>query len=147
MTEKDLKKLGRAELLELLIEAVKENDTLREELSRARADAAERSIYVQESGSMAEAALKLNGIFEAADKAAEQYLSNVRGDNNEPEIIRQNAQKEADRIIADAVHRAEEIEREARQKSESYWDELSSRMEEYYYNHPGLKEAFERRRE
>ena len=29
------------------------------------------------AGSMAEAAMQLNGVFEAADKAARQYLENV----------------------------------------------------------------------
>ena len=39
---------------------------------------ASRQIDLEEAGSIAEAALKLNGIFEAAQKAAEQYLINVK---------------------------------------------------------------------
>ena len=37
-----------------------------------------REIELAEAGSIAEAALKLNGIFEAAQRAAEQYLMNVK---------------------------------------------------------------------
>lgn len=39
---------------------------------------ASREIELEEAGSIAEAALRLNGVFEAAQKAAEQYLINVR---------------------------------------------------------------------
>ena len=33
---------------------------------------------IENAGSLAEAALKLNDVFEAADRAAQQYLENVR---------------------------------------------------------------------
>lgn len=37
-----------------------------------------RTIELEEAGSIAEAALKLNGIFEVAQQAADQYLMNIR---------------------------------------------------------------------
>lgn len=37
-----------------------------------------RAIELEDAGSIAEAALRLNGVFEAAQRAAEQYLMNVR---------------------------------------------------------------------
>ena len=37
-----------------------------------------RRLLLKQSGSMAEAALRLNGVFEAADRAAQQYLTSVR---------------------------------------------------------------------
>ena len=37
-----------------------------------------REIELEEAGSIAEAALRLNGIFEAAQEAADQYLANVK---------------------------------------------------------------------
>ena len=37
-----------------------------------------RMIELEDAGSIAEAALRLNGVFEAAQKAAEQYLMNVK---------------------------------------------------------------------
>ena len=43
-------------------------------------------IELEEAGSIAEAALRLNGIFEAAQRCAEQYLTNVRRiSQNEPD--------------------------------------------------------------
>lgn len=43
-----------------------------------RRDRNTRRIKLQEAGSIAEAALRLNGIFDIAQKAADQYLENVR---------------------------------------------------------------------
>lgn len=39
---------------------------------------ASRVIELEESGNIAEAALRLNGIFEAAQRCAEQYLMNIK---------------------------------------------------------------------
>lgn len=74
MTDNDLKKLSRAELLELLLDAAKENDRLREEIELLKAQLNDRQIAIAESGTLAEAALKLSGIFTAADEAAKLYL-------------------------------------------------------------------------
>lgn len=78
MTDKELRRLSRRELLEILIAETEENTRLRTELEQARATLADRRILLKESGSMAEAALRLNGVLEAVDKAALQYLENVR---------------------------------------------------------------------
>lgn len=78
MTDKELKKLSRAELLELLLESNRENERLRKQLEKAKELLASKVIKVENAGSIAEAALALNGVFEAAQKAADQYLENVR---------------------------------------------------------------------
>ncbi len=78
MVDKELKRLSRAELLEMLITQVKENENLRSKLEEATAQLESRSIIMEESGTMAEAAMRLNGVFKAADEAVEQYLENIR---------------------------------------------------------------------
>lgn len=77
MTSKELKRLSRRELLEMLIEQMKENLRLRNRLEQAEAELENRELISLRAGSMAEAAMQLNGVFEAADKAARQYLENV----------------------------------------------------------------------
>ena len=66
MTDKEMKKLSRADLLEMLLAQRKENEALRTELDAARAALDDRRIALEKSGSIAEASLQLNGIFEAA---------------------------------------------------------------------------------
>ena len=110
MTDKELQKLGRRELLQMLLEQAKEAERLgallkeseekyRElednyERLRGRLDKKDAQIHnlratlqterekremdMENVGSIAEAALKLNGVFEAAQRAANQYLQSVR---------------------------------------------------------------------
>lgn len=78
MTKKELKKLSRADLLELLIEQSEELNELRARLTIAEESLKNREIAVSRAGSIAEASLILNGVFEAAQAACEQYLDNVR---------------------------------------------------------------------
>lgn len=78
MTDKELRRLSRRELLEMLIASAEENERLRAELTQAQGELNSRQLLLKQSGSMAEAALRLNGVFEAADRAAQQYLTNVR---------------------------------------------------------------------
>lgn len=78
MTDRELKKLSRAELLELLLRQSKENERLEAQLQQVRELLSSREIHIRTAGSIAEAALELNGVFEAAQRAADQYLENVR---------------------------------------------------------------------
>ena len=78
MTDKELRRLSRAELLEMLLAQMEENERLKQKLKKVQAALANRRIDIEEAGTMAEAALKLNGVFEAADRAARQYLENIR---------------------------------------------------------------------
>ena len=84
MTNKELKKLTRAELLEMLLIQSREKQKLEEELAEARKELSEKEIRIAESGSIAEAALKLSGVFEAAQRAADQYLENIKNREAEP---------------------------------------------------------------
>lgn len=78
MTDKELKRLSRGELLEMLIAQVKENHALRKQLDQAQAQLRDRSIILERAGSIAEAALALNGVFEAAEAAAAQYIESIQ---------------------------------------------------------------------
>lgn len=73
----DLKKLKRADLLEMLIASEREREALELQLQEVTAKLESREILLQQAGSIAEAALRLNGVFEAAQAAADQYLENV----------------------------------------------------------------------
>lgn len=78
MTEKELLRLKKSELLEIMLAQSKEIDSLRAQLAEAKAKLEDRRIRIQESGSIAEASLKLTQIFEEAQKAADLYVENVK---------------------------------------------------------------------
>lgn len=73
-----LRKLSKLQLLELLAQQERELQTLRKELEEKNAALDDRRIRVEKAGSIAEAALKLNEVFEAAQRAADQYLESVK---------------------------------------------------------------------
>lgn len=78
MTDRELKKLSRAALLEILLTQSKEIDRLRAEIDELNEKLDDRDIVMRSSGSIAEASLKINGVFEAAQKAADQYVNSVK---------------------------------------------------------------------
>ena len=72
MTDKELRRLSRSELLEMLIAQTEENSQLKIRLEQAEAQLRDRRIEIDKAGSLAEAALSLNGVFQAAEAAADQ---------------------------------------------------------------------------
>ena len=77
MDANELKKLNRTELLELLLEVTKENERLKKRLKIYEEAVQDREIAIAESGSLAEAAMKISGVLEAAQEAADLYLENI----------------------------------------------------------------------
>ena len=78
MTDKELKRLSKADLLELLTIQSAGNERLKRQLEEVQERLQSRTIHIERSGSIAEAALRINEVFEAAQKAADQYLYNVK---------------------------------------------------------------------
>ena len=76
MTEKELLKLKRSELLEIMLAQSREIDKLREELEETKAKLEDREIRIEKAGSLAEASLRLTNIFEEAQKAVDLYVEN-----------------------------------------------------------------------
>ena len=106
MTEKELKKLGRQELLEILLVQSKKIDRLRTQLEEARQQLSEKELAIAEAGSIAEASLSLSGVFEDAQKAADQYLSNIHRMEQQTKLECAKKKKIADRQIQQELNRA-----------------------------------------
>ena len=155
MTDKDLKKLSRADLLEMLIEQSTEVQSLRERLEAAESALQKRELAIDKAGSIAEASLQLSGIFEAAQAACEQYTENVRllsqrqndvcaqmerDARERTSIMLSEAMRNCEQMEADARIRCAEMVTKAKAESQAYWDEVSGKLEAYYQQHAGLRE-------
>lgn len=79
--ERKLRRMRKIELLELLLEQEQEIQRLQEENEALTNKLDLQRIKIEESGSIAEAALKLNEIFETAQKAADLYLNSVKANS------------------------------------------------------------------
>lgn len=74
----NLSKLSRAELLEIMVSQSEEIDRMSKRIEELEKKLQDRELAMKNVGSIAEAALVLNNIFEDAQKAAEMYLENVK---------------------------------------------------------------------
>ncbi len=83
MNDQELKKMKRNELLSILLAQSEEIDSLKETIADQQKRLDDRRIMIEESGSVAEAALRLNGFFDAAEKSAAQYLENIQTQSDE----------------------------------------------------------------
>ena len=78
MDDRDLRKLNRQELLEILLEITAENDALKEENNRLRNNLKSKTMMIEKAGNLAEASLKISAVFERAQLAADIYLRNIK---------------------------------------------------------------------
>lgn len=92
MIDNELKKLKRKDLLVLLLEQQTRIEELEKELVKANEELDSRKIMFKELGNLAESALKLSGIFEKADEAAQIYLKNIElyGKRQEQQIKKEH---------------------------------------------------------
>ena len=87
MTDRQLRRASRADLLKLLLEQRKESEALRQQISQMEEQLQRRQIAIDQSGTLAEAALKLSGIFDAAETACQYYTENIRALSGRQEEI------------------------------------------------------------
>jgi len=79
MTDKQLKKLKKSDLLALMIAQSKEIDRLRKEVVDLKAQLEDKTIMIAKNGSLAEASLAIFHVIEDTQKAADVYLENIKG--------------------------------------------------------------------
>ncbi|MGX8698356.1 MAG: hypothetical protein ACSW8F_00295 [bacterium] len=113
MKDKQLKRLSRRALLELLVTQMEENEALAQRNEVLEKQMRQKSIAVSRAGSMADAAMTLNQVFASADNAAEQYLENIRRANERCDAVIERANRKAEEILAQARAEATRIRDEA----------------------------------
>ena len=106
MTDKEFKRLSRAQLIDIIYQFQLQIDKLNEEKQELESELADKRLRLQSAGNIAEAALEINDCFRSAQNAAEQYLNEIKAIREETEAERQRilkeAQAEAEAIIAGA---------------------------------------------
>ena len=111
MTQKELKRLSRGELLELLLIQTKENERLLQKLSEAEALLYQRNLKMEKAGDLAHAVLEVNGVMAAAQAAAQQYLDNIAA-------MEQDTKARCQALLEQARNEAEQLRRQSPQSQE-----------------------------
>ena len=139
MTDKELKKLTRAELLELLLIQTQRADVLEEELSKAKDELQNKEIKIENAGSIAGAAVQLSGIFEKAEVAAGEYLENIKmlSDHQEEVCAKliSESKKRAEKIISDAEAESEK----KKQAADAYCKAVTQKIQMMLSGVRGIK--------
>ena len=78
MPDRELRHMSRTELVEIIFALKQSEDQLKAENAALTAQLEDRQLHIQNAGSIAQAALELNKVFEAAQAAADEYLASVR---------------------------------------------------------------------
>ena len=123
MTERELRKLTRVELLEMLLALSKENEALTQQVEDLKAVAKRRRIDLEKAGSIAEAAISVGGVFQAAQAAADLYLDSVRAQEEEygakAQRMLEETQRRCDAMLAEADRQIDQRRQKLFQQIES----------------------------
>lgn len=122
MTQYEMKKLSRKELLQLAAEESAQIRILQEHLEIAENELHKREININEAGSIAEASMKLSNVFEAAQEACRLYTDNIQRLSERQESICAEIEKEtkekAAAYEAEVISRCEKLEKDTKEACE-----------------------------
>lgn len=78
MADRELRRMHRAELIEIIYALKQSEDQLKAQNAALTAQLQDRQLRLESAGSIAQAALELNNVFAAAQAAADDYLHSVQ---------------------------------------------------------------------
>lgn len=132
MTQHELKHLRRTDLLEMLLEQNRENEELRSQIEQLQEQQSKRAIMLNKAGSIAEAALQLNGVFEAAQSACDQYIDSVEQLYAQQRVIcdrmEQETKAKCQIMVQDAKEECDRMLARAKCQADAYWSDLFDKM-------------------
>ena len=128
MTDKEFKRLSRAQLIEIIYQLQLQIDKLSEQTQELESELADKRLRLQSAGNIAEAALEINNCFRSAQNAAEQYL-------NEIKAIREETEAERQRILSEARAEAAAIIAGAKKTQGDYDSAIEAILKEYRQSH------------
>ena len=128
MTDKEFKRLNRAQLIDIIYQLQLQLDKVNEEKRELEGELADKRLRLSAAGNIAEAALEINNCFRSAQNAAEQYL-------NEIKAIREETEAERQRILSEARAEAEAIVASAKQTQGDYDSAIEAILQEFKQSH------------
>lgn len=128
MTDKELRRLSRSELIDIIYELQKQNQQKDAACQELQKKLEEKTLTLSNVGSIAEAALQLNDVFQAAQAAADQYVLSVEAMHGEAEKTVAEARLVHDRILQEAQEKAKRIEEAARSGAALVWNDFQAQV-------------------
>ena len=126
MPDRELRHMRRTELVEIILALKQSEDQLRAENAALSAQLQERQIHIENAGSIAQAALELNKVFEAAQAAADEYVASVLAANKNTDAAASALRAQAEcqrfsraRILAQAQTEAANLKARTQQQCDA----------------------------
>ena len=135
--------LSKNEMMIVMHDQEQEIEKLKSQVAELQAKLDGYEIKVSESGNLAEAAAKVSGLFEAAQRTVDTYLENMKRRDERAEAAFSDVQKQAEQIISEAEDVASKRLAAADAEIEEKWAVIESRLLVMYESHKGLKELVE----
>jgi hypothetical protein len=109
MINKELKKLSRKELVEVIYQLKKNEEKLQARIEEAEQELKDKRMRLAEAGSIADAAMGVTDVFSHAQAAADLYLQEVScmkaTTQQECDAMIENAKEVVDSILAEGKER------------------------------------------
>ena len=128
MTDKEFKRLSRAQLIDIIYQLQLQIDKLNEEKQELESKLKDKRLRLKSVGNIAEAALEINNCFRSAQNAAKQYL-------NEIKVIREETEAERQRILSQAQAEAAAIIAGAKNTQGDYDSAIEESLKEFKRDH------------
>jgi len=102
MVSKELKRLNRRELMDIIYQMKKNEQQMQEEIAALQAALQDKRMWISEAGSIAEAAANITNVFSAAQATADLYLHEIS-------CMKADTEKQCAKMIEEARKKAAEI--------------------------------------
>lgn len=128
MNSKELKRMTRTELLQVLLLLVEENDRLKLELQQVTDQLNSKSQKYDHADSLAKAALHISGLFEDAEFAAQQYLQNIQELSVRQNSLYQEAEEAARKTAQEIISEANAYKEASIREADEYWNHIRTKV-------------------
>ena len=132
MISKELKRLSRRELVDIIYQLKKNEQEMQEEIESLKTELQDKRIRISTAGSIADAAMSVTNVFSTAQMTADLYLREISymKENTEKECAKkiEEAEKKVREILADGEKKFDTLK--AAYKSEyAKWQQLRAEIE------------------
>lgn len=109
MINKELKRLSRRELVDIIYQLKKNEQEMENEIETLKKELQDKRLRISTAGSIAEAAMSVTDVFSTAQTTAELYLREIS-------YMKEDTEKECAKKIADADKKVKDILADGKKK-------------------------------
>ena len=124
MTDKEFKRLSRAQLIDVIYQLQVKQSELEKENQKLQEEVTNKRIRLRQAGNIAEASLAIHNVMQAAQDAAAQYLEEIR-------LIRAETEKKCQQMLEKAQLEAKAIVAQAKKANPSNDSTLEEIVKEF----------------